>query len=117
MPSLAELEQQLNRMLLDGHNDAAIERFYADDATLQENNEPPTVGKAAILARERGFVENVAESKPTVLHSFAVGDGVTFSEWTYDMTFKDGTRFVLHEIARRHWQDGKVVRERFYYAR
>lgn len=117
MSNLAELEQQFNRMVLANQPEQVIERFYADDAQLQENNEAPIVGKAAILARERGFLANVAQSQPAVLHAWSVGEDVTFSEWSYAMTFKDGTRFVLNEVARRQWRNGQVVHERFYYSR
>jgi hypothetical protein len=51
------------------------------------------------------------------LNSVAIGRDVTFSEWTYDMTLKDGKRWVLNEVARRQWKDGRVIHERFYYAR
>jgi hypothetical protein len=115
MFDLARLEADFNQLILDDRGEEAIERFYAEDASLQENLEPPIVGKAAILERERSFASNVASSKPAVLHGSAVGDGVTFSEWTYEMTFKDGRTWQLHEVARRQWKDGKVVHERFYY--
>lgn len=117
MTDLAKLEAEFNQLILDDRAEEAIERFYAADATLQENSEPSIVGKAAILAREREFVANVGSARRPVLHASSVSDGVTFSEWTYDMTFKDGTRFVLHEVARRQWRDGLVVHERFYYSR
>jgi hypothetical protein len=117
MAELKELEAQLNRLILDDEPEEAILRFYADDASLQENSEPAIVGKAAILERERGFLANLKDARPPVLHGSATGDDVSFSEWTYDMTFKDGTRFLLNEVARRQWKDGKVIHERFYYTR
>ena len=117
MFDLAQLEAQFNQLILEDRAEEAIERFYAADASLQENLEPPIVGKPAILERERGFLANIASAKKPVLHASGVGDDTTFSEWTYDMTFKDGTHFVLHEVARRKWQNGLVVHERFYYSR
>lgn len=117
MSDLAKLEAEFNQLILSGHAEEAIERFYAADASLQENSEPPIVGKAAILAREREFAATIASAPPPVLHASGVADDVTFSEWTYDLTFKDGTRFSLHEVARRKWRNGLVVHERFYYTR
>ena len=117
MTDLLKLEEQFNRMVLEGKPEDAIQRFYGADAQLQENMEPPIVGKQAILERERNFLAGVKEQRPPVLHGFAVGDDVTFSEWTYDMTLKDGTRLVFNEVARRQWRDGHVVHERFYYSR
>jgi hypothetical protein len=117
MFDLKALEAEFNQLILSDRAEEAIERFYAADASLQENFEPPIVGKPAILERERGFAANIASALPPVLHASGVGDGVTFSEWTYDMTFKDGTHFVLREVARRQWENGLIVHERFYYSR
>ena len=115
--NLEELERQFNQLCLAGQPAEAILRFYAEDASLQENSEPAIVGKQAILEREHGFLANVESSKPPTLHNVAIGDDVTFSEWTYEMTLKDGKTWVLHEVARRQWKADRVVHERFYYAR
>jgi hypothetical protein len=40
MDDLVRLDAEFNRMIAEGRSEAAIERFYADDARLQENLEP-----------------------------------------------------------------------------
>jgi hypothetical protein len=115
MSELAELDAAFNRLILAGRSEQAIERFYAEDARLQENLEPEVIGKQAILARERAFAVKVERSSPPVLHASAVGDGVSFSEWTWDMTLEGGVRVMLNEVARRQWRAGKITHERFYY--
>jgi hypothetical protein len=117
MSELAKLEEEMNRLILTGRSEEAIERFYADDAALQENVEPEVMGKRAILARERAFAAKVASARPPVLHASAVGEDVTLSEWTWDVTLEDGTRVLLNEVSRRRWRQGKIVHERFYYSR
>jgi len=117
MSELAKLEDEMNRLILTGRSEEAIERFYADDAALQENVEPEVVGKRAILARERAFAAKVASAAPPVLHASAVGEDVTLSEWTWELTLEDGTRVLLNEVARRRWRHGQIVHERFYYSR
>jgi hypothetical protein len=47
--------------------------------------------------------------------SSAVNGDVTFSEWEYDITFKGGKRVKMNQVAVRHWKNGKIVSERFYY--
>jgi putative FmdB family regulatory protein len=78
---------------------------------MQENNEPPTEGKAANRKREEEFLGNIVEFHGATLHAVGVGDDVTFSEGTYDMTLKNGPRMRLNEIARRRWENGKIVHE------
>ena len=48
--------------------------------------------------------------------SQAVGDGVTMSEWILDVEFKGAPHMEMHQAAVRHWEHGKIVKERFYHA-
>ncbi len=114
MPDLAALESQLNQLILEGQVMVAFERFYAEDIVMQENTAPPVSGKARNREREQAFFGSIAESKIHLLGS-AVGDGVTYSEWIFELSFKDGRRVCMTEVSARRWKDGLVVHERFYY--
>lgn len=114
MSDLAALETQLNQLIMDGHALAAFERFYAEEIVMQENTAPPVVGKARNREREQAFFGSIAAAKIHLLGS-AVGDGVSYSEWIYELDFKDGRRISMNEVSARRWKDGLVVHERFYY--
>lgn len=93
----------------------AIETFYADNATMQENNQPARVGLAALLEGERK-----ALARFKILHSHRAGSYVIDGDraainWIFDITDQTGRRYVMDEIAYQEWQHGKIVRERFYY--
>ena len=109
------LENELNRTVLQGDILGAFDRFYADDVTMQENDEPPTVGKAANRAREEAFLAAVETFHGATLGPVAVADGVSFSEWTLDLTFKGAPRSKMHQVSVRTWKGGKVSSERFFY--
>ena len=111
---LAALEAQLNQLILAGEPLAAFERFYSEDIVLQENTSPEIVGKARNREREAVFFGSIAETKVQLLGS-AVGEGVTYSEWIYELLFKDGRLVRMTEVSARRWRDGLVVHERFYY--
>ncbi|MCB9568702.1 MAG: nuclear transport factor 2 family protein [Myxococcales bacterium] len=113
---LAALEAELNRMIVDGESLAAFERFYAEDVVMQENSDPPVIGKAANRRREQELLGNLAGLEAELLGS-AVGAGVTFSEWIYTFTSRDGRRQRLCEVSVRRWRGGEVIGERFYYER
>lgn len=115
MNDVERLETELNQRILAGRGMEAFEELYADDVTMQENLEAPCVGKDANRKRELEFFASIETFHGATLHSQAVGEGVSFSEWTYDFTTKQGARVQLNEVARRRWKDGKVVHERFYY--
>jgi ketosteroid isomerase-like protein len=117
MADIAALEAELNKMILEGKAADAFEKFYAEDVVMQEPTDAPRVGKPANRKAEQEFYGNIEEFFGAKLLSSAVGDGVTFSEWSYDFKLKGQPRIKLEEVARREWQNGKIVHERFYYHR
>jgi ketosteroid isomerase-like protein len=117
MADLAALEAELNKMILEGKAADAFEKFYAEDVVMQEPTDPPRVGKAANRKAEQEFYGNIEEFFGAKLLASAVGEDVTFSEWSYDFKLKGQPRIKLEEVSRRQWKNGKVVHERFYYHR
>jgi hypothetical protein len=113
MSDLARLDAELNQMILAGKAMEAFEKFYAEEATMQENDEPPTVGKAANRTREEQFFGSIEQFHGITLDAQAVGDGVTMSQWTTDLQLKGMPRMKYSQAAIRHWKDGKIVAERF----
>jgi len=112
---ISKLDQELNAMVLSGKALEAFDAFYADDVVMQENDGEARVGKAPNREYEEGFFASIAEVHEFALHSSAVSDSVSFSDWTFDITFQDGKRVKMNQVAKREWKDGKVVGERFFY--
>ena len=54
--SIKENVQTLIALAEEGKFMEAIQQFYAEDATMQENNAPPRVGLAALLENERSLL-------------------------------------------------------------
>ena len=111
------LDRALNDLIVQGRILEAFDRFYAEDVTMQENDQPPTVGKQANRVREEEFVASVGEVHEVALRASSVGeDGLTFGQWTLDITYKGGGRVRSEQVAVRRWRDGKVVHEQFFHA-
>jgi hypothetical protein len=93
----------------------AIEEFYADDASMQENNQPPRRGKAALLANERkvlGGTRSVrARSVPPVL---VQGDHVVV-RWQFEFEGASGGVVRIDELAWQRWRGEQIVEEKFFY--
>ena len=113
--NLKELDNELNQMVLTGKAMDAFEKFYADEVEMQENSDPVTKGKDANRQREIDFFSSVEQFHGAQVVSSAVGDDISFAEWTMDVTFKGGQRMQMAQVAVRHWKDGQIVKERFYY--
>jgi ketosteroid isomerase-like protein len=113
--SVQELDKQLNDDVLSGKIMEAFEKYYADDVVMQENSEEPRVGKAANRKAEEEFMASVEAFNGASVKASAVNGDVTFSEWEMDITFKGGKRVTMSQVAVRHWKNGKIAHERFFY--
>ncbi|MEX1153369.1 nuclear transport factor 2 family protein [Parvibaculum sp.] len=94
---------------------AAIERFYTEDATMQENAAPPRGGRDALVAHERqvlAAVKSIHAKKADWL--LIDGDRVVIN-WVFEITGPDGKTRVMEEIACQDWRDDRIFRERFFF--
>jgi ketosteroid isomerase-like protein len=114
-PDTATLDQTLNDMVLSGKALEAFEKYYADDVVMQENSDEPRVGKEANRKAEEEFFASLQEFHEGKVLASAVNGDTSFSEWFMDVTFKNGYRLKLAQVAVRKWKDGKVIHERFFY--
>lgn len=114
-PDVPTLDRELNKAILGGDILNAFEKFYATDVIMQENDSEPFVGKDVNRKREQDFVNSVEQFHGAKLLGEAVNGDLSYSEWEYDVTFKGGKRTKMQQVAARHWKNGQVATERFYY--
>ncbi len=93
----------------------AIQEFYAEDASMQENNDPPRVGLHALLEREKQFLDSIREMHVHKAESFLVDGNRAAINWIFEVTDGQGRKHRLNEVAYQLWRDGKISEERFYY--
>jgi ketosteroid isomerase-like protein len=117
MTNTLELSRELDQMVISGKALEAFDRFYADDVVMQENSDAPFVGKALNRKREEDFFASIAEFHGARVLSDGANGDVSFAEWELDVTFQNGTRYKLAQMAVRRWKDGKIVHERFYHGK
>ena len=88
----------------------AIEDFYAEHATGQENLGRVTVGRAALIAKEEAALARgpIATMKGSIV---TIGGDHAAIRWVFDI----GGGRMLDEIAWQRWEDDRIVEERFYY--
>ena len=112
---VATLDKTLNDRILAGDILGAFDEFYAPNVVMQENNTEPFAGKEVNRERELKFLASVEKIHKGAVLASAVNGDVTFSQWEMDIAFKGGNRVKMEQVAVRHWENGKVVQERFYY--
>jgi ketosteroid isomerase-like protein len=114
MPAQSVLEAFIATVETNRH-DEAIEQFYADDATMQENLGPVRRGKMALLDNERAFMAKLTEMhSKCVKPVFIAGDHVVI-RWNFEFLTKDGSRLTRDELAYQRWEGDEIAEERFYF--
>lgn len=116
--STINLHQRLNDLfshIRQGKLIEAMTEFYDKDAAMQENANPPTVGQAANIEREKQFMSGVKEWKGFNVTASAVGDNVTFYECSLDFIATNGQAVHMEQVVVSKWNHDKIIHERFYY--
>ena len=116
--STINLQQRLNDLfgyIRQGKIIEAITEFYDTNVKMQDNANPPTVGQAANVEREKQFMSGVKEWKGFNVTASAVGDDVTFYECDLDFIATSGQPVHMEQVVVAKWKNGKIVHERFYY--
>lgn len=101
-----------------GRHDEAIERFYTEDASMQENLGEIRKGRDVLVAHERNIMAAFAGGR---IESEAVGpaciegDRVAIN-WIFRF-FDAGGNLALemNEVALQQWRGDRIAIERFYY--
>ena len=115
METIQSKLSRLNELVIQGKLLDAFEMYYDDEVVMQENEQPPTIGKDANRQREQNFLNGILEFRNAeVLHS-AVNDKVSFVIWKYDYTHKELGIRDYQQVSVQHWNNGKIVREKFFY--
>ena len=113
MPTRARLDEFI-ATVVSGDHAGAIERFYTEDASMQENAAAPRVGRDVLVAHERAVLERVARVTSTCVASVVEGDRVAIN-WVFDFVYKSGKTGRFDEVALQEWRGDRVFRERFFY--
>ena len=114
MPAAATLERFIARVESNAHVEA-IEEFYAPDATMQENNAPPRVGRATLVENERRALALAASvTSQCVRPVFVDGDRVVI-RWIFEFTYPDGSWRRIEELAYQRWEGERIAEEKFFY--
>ena len=94
---------------------AALERFYAENASMQENQSAPRIGKPALLAHESAAQACVTNMTARCTRPFLIeGDTVVF-RWTFDYVDGRGRPVHFEELAYQRWVGELIGDEQFFY--
>jgi len=113
MPTRARLDEFI-AVVESGDHAGAIERYYTEDATMQENQAPPRVGLQTLVAHEKAALARMTNVYSKCVSSVVEGDRVAI-HWNFELTEKSGVIRRFDEIAWQEWRGDKICGERFFY--
>lgn len=93
----------------------AIEGYYAEDASMQENQDPPRAGLANLITHEKKMAEYARQPRTTHAEVVAIDGDTVVVRWGFAFLNEKGLPKQMDELAWQQWRGDKIVRERFYY--
>lgn len=114
MPTAATLDRLIARVEENAHAEA-VEEFYTFEASMQENQSPPRVGRDAHVANERKVFSRVKSvTSKCVRPVFVNGDYVVI-RWIFHFEWQDGSFTHMEELAYQRWEGERIAEETFFY--
>ena len=115
MPSVETLQRFIARVEENAHAEA-IEEFYAEGATMQENQSPPRGGgRAQLVANEKRVLARASKVQSTCVRPvFINGDHVAI-RWIFRFEWLDGSVTQMEEMAWQRWEGERIAEETFFY--
>lgn len=114
MPTPETLERFIALVERNAHVEA-VEAFYTAEASMQENQSAPRVGRDNHVANERRVLAKAkALTSQCVRPVFVYGDKVVI-RWVFRFEWLDGTVTRMEELAYQRWEGERIAEETFFY--
>jgi ketosteroid isomerase-like protein len=91
------------------------DRYYDENVVVQENLQPPRVGRSLSIERQKLMNANIREINDFKIGAILVDGDRSMVEMHLDATTKDGYHFHLEEVGLQTWKNGRIIHERYFY--
>jgi hypothetical protein len=114
MPTPDTLERFIARVEQNAHVEA-VEEFYTANASMQENQAAPRIGREAHVANERKVLARARSVRSKCVRPvFVSGDRVVV-RWIFRFEWNDGSVTQMEELACQRWEGERIAEETFFY--
>jgi SnoaL-like polyketide cyclase len=93
----------------------AIEEFYHPNASMQDNQQPPRVGRERLIADERATMAMFATMKTDPVEDLLIDGDKVMVRWRFTFTPAEGPAMIMEELALQRWAGDRIAEERFFY--
>jgi hypothetical protein len=114
MPSPQTLEQFVAAVESNKH-DKAIEAFYTENASIQENQSEPRRGRDTLVANEKTFMARAKSIESKCIRPVFQAGNFVVIRWKFRFVGKDDSVMEMEEIAYQRWEGEKIAEKQFFY--
>ena len=114
MPSAETLERFIALVEQNSHVEA-VEAFYTANASMQENQLAPRVGRDSHVANERRILSKTKSLISKCIRPVFVADDNVVIRWEFRFEWLDGTVTHMEEVAYQRWEGQRIAEEKFFY--
>lgn len=114
MPTKETIENFINSVENEPH-DQVIEQYYSEDASIQENQNKPRVGKENLIKNEQGMLSKALSVNSKCIRPFFQIENKVIIKWSFQFQWKDNSVTEIEEIAYQEWEGNKIKKEQFFY--
>jgi hypothetical protein len=114
MPSQETLERFIARVEENAHVDA-VQEFYTEHATMQENQLLPRAGRDNHAAAERKVMARARRVVSTCVRPVFINGDFVVIRWIFHFDWLDGTATHMEELAYQRWEGERIAQEQFFY--
>jgi hypothetical protein len=114
MPSPEVLSRFIAKVETNEHAEA-IEQFYVENASMQENDLPPRIGRDTLVANERKVLARMRSVSSRCVRPVFVNGNYVVIRWVFEFEAHDGARTRIEELAYQRWEGDRIVEEKFFY--
>src|SRR5262245_13599633 len=102
--------------VVSGDHVGAIRDWYAEDASMQENQAPPRVGRSLLMEHEAKALARSARVDTEFLAPPVIDGDRVIIRWRFTFHPKGGGAPVsMEEVAWQTWSGDKIATETFFY--
>lgn len=114
MPTTDTLERFIARVESNAHVEAIAE-FYADDATMRENQAEPRRGREVLMEGERRVLARARSVQSTCVRPVLCAGDTVVIRWRFRFEWLDGRIAEMEELAWQRWAGEHIAEEQFFY--
>ncbi|MCA8899631.1 MAG: nuclear transport factor 2 family protein [Hyphomonas sp.] len=110
-----ETVDRFTAQVLSGDHAGAIRDWYAEDATMQENQAKPRRGRDTLIAQEQATLDRMASVETELLAPPMIDGDTVAIRWRFTFHPKPGGILQIEEVAWQTWAGDRIAAETFFY--